>query len=164
MMLIAALMAALLGAGPTPDAAAAPSDSMAVSALPDSVAASAPGRIELTIAPVRVGDGGDMLVAIFTDEESWLEMDMAYARQSLPADSDTLRAVFTGVPHGVYAAEVVHDKNRNGKFDMRWFPYPKPKEGAGVSNNNLRKGKPRYEPAVFEVGAEPVRLLIELRY
>lgn len=127
-------------------------------------AGSTPGRVELTIFPVRVEQGGDLLVALFSDEESWLKLDRAYAVQCLQADADTLVAVFTGVPHGSYAAEALHDKNRNGKFDMRWFPFPKPKEGAGVSHNNLRMGKPRYGPAVFEVGPEPVRLRIELRY
>jgi len=119
----------------------------------------------LTIATVRVEQGGDILVALFSDEDSWTDMDKAYAKKALSADADTMVAVFEGVPPGLYAAEVVHDKNRNGDFDMRWFPFPKPKEGAGVSHNNLRRGKPRYEQAVFTVEAGmTLRLDIDLRY
>ena len=52
----------------------------------------------------------------------------------------------------------------NGKFDMRWFPWPKPKEGSGVSNNHRRKGKPKYDKAKFTVGQEAEPLSIEMVY
>ncbi len=63
-----------------------------------------------------------------------------------------------------YAVAVVHDRNGNDRLDMRWFPFPKPKEGAGVSGNHTRMGKPRYEPARFAVTLPMERQRIELRY
>lgn len=47
---------------------------------------------------------------------------------------------------------------------MRWFPFPKPKEGAGVSRNNLRMGKPHYEQARFALLTPAEQLRIKMRY
>lgn len=35
---------------------------------------------------------------------------------------------------------------------MRRFPFPKPKEGTGVSQNHTRAGPPEYEKARVTVG------------
>ena len=77
--------------------------------------------VEVEIAPVRVKDGGKLLVALFADEETWLDLEKAFARKTLSAGSDTLVVSFRDVPFGEYALEVLHDKNENGKLDMRRF-------------------------------------------
>lgn len=118
----------------------------------------------VTIAPVRVEDGGELLVALFRDKASWLDLDQAAYLYRSAADQDTTMAHFAALQPGRYAAEVVHDKNENGKFDMRWFPYPKPKEGAGVSNNARRMGKPDYDAALFTIGGDTTAIVIELFY
>lgn len=126
--------------------------------------AAAPASVHATIAPVKVKDGGHLIVAIYNDKDSWLKLDRALAKQTVSADADTIRVTFDSIAAGTYALMVIHDKNDNGKFDMRWFPWPKPKEGAGVSNNHTRKGKPEYEKALFEVADRPVSLSIQLNY
>lgn len=122
------------------------------------------GRIDVTIAPVRVDDGGNLLVTLYDSEDSWLEMEKAFAIRTVPAVADTVTISFDSIAPGEYAISVVHDKNENGKFDMRWFPWPKPKEGSGVSNNHRRKGKPKYDKAKFTVGGESKSLNIDLVY
>jgi uncharacterized protein (DUF2141 family) len=81
-----------------------------------------------------------------------------------PVQSDSITVTFVGLPRGPYAVQVLHDENENGKLDFRWFPFPKPKEGAGVSNNNHRMGKPSYEKAEFTVDKPSVVVQIQLRY
>ena len=122
------------------------------------------GSIEVTVAPVRIKDGGNLIFALYRDESSWLKLDRAAATKIVPVDTDTVVAVFDTITPGQYALSVIHDKNKNGKFDMRFFPFPKPKEGAGVSNNHRRRGKPKFEKALFRVGEKRTSLQIELIY
>lgn len=122
------------------------------------------GVIEVTIAPIRVSDSGDLIIAVYREEDSWLELDRAFAKKIIPVRTDTVIVVFKDVPFGQYALSVIHDKNKNAKFDMRWFPFPKPKEGAGVSNNNRRMGKPRYDRALFTVADDTISLQVEMAY
>jgi uncharacterized protein (DUF2141 family) len=121
-------------------------------------------RLDITIAPVRLKDGGNLIVALYADEDSWLELDRAFRVQTHRADAETVRVSFDGIPPGEYALQVIHDKNENGKFDMRWFPYPRPKEGAGVSNDHVRKGKPHHREALFTVQGDAVALHIRMHY
>lgn len=134
-----------------------------VSASEDSTTVQS-GVIKAAVAPLRVDDGGNLIVAVFRDEDSWLELESAFHKLILPVETDSVNVVFEEIPFGEYAISVIHDKNENGKFDMRWFPWPKPKEGAGVSNNNRRKGKPKYDKALFTVAEDTVSLRIEMAY
>jgi uncharacterized protein (DUF2141 family) len=118
----------------------------------------------VTLAPIKVKDGGNILVALYTNEDSWLEMEQALMIDTIPVNQDTLSSRFIDLDPGEYAISVIHDKNENGKFDMRWFPWPKPKEGVGVSNNELGSRKPRYEDAVFTATPGHHELTIEMRY
>lgn len=122
------------------------------------------GRIDVTIAPVRVDDGGNLIVALYDRENTWLEMEKAFVIRIIPAGTDTILVTFDSLAPGEYAISVVHDKNENGKFDMRWFPWPKPKEGSGVSNNHRRKGKPKYDNAKFTVDRDTKVLSITMIY
>lgn len=124
-----------------------------------------PGSIAVTIVDVRPDQGGSLICALYRGDEHWLDTSGAYAVQTVPAESESLTLIFETLPKdSVYALQVIHDKNENGKFDMRKFPFPKPKEGAGVSNNNLRWGPPEYEKARFSVSAGVTRLRIVLSY
>ena len=71
---------------------------------------------------------------------------------------------FDSIPPGPYALNVIHDKDKDGKLDFKLFPYVRPKEGVGVSNNSRPRGKPKYENAVFTVPDKKVSLHIELFY
>ncbi len=123
------------------------------------------GTIVVTVDGVRTKDGGDLVVALFNRESGWLDPDSTFSGTVIPVVADTARIVFEDVPYDTsYAVQVIHDRNRNGKFDMRWFPYPKPKEGGGISNNHVRRGKPQYEKARFALGDSSVTLRILMRY
>jgi uncharacterized protein (DUF2141 family) len=122
------------------------------------------GTIEVTISPVTTDDGGKLLISLYDSEDSWLKLEEAVAIRTVPAETDSVIVLIDSIAPGDYALSVIHDKNENGKFDMRWFPFPKPKEGAGVSNNHRRRGKPEYDKAVFSVASDVKSLWIEMVY
>lgn len=123
------------------------------------------GDIEVVVGGIRTKDKGVLLVALYREEDGWLELDSAAALKIIPVTQDTISVTFEHEPYDTsYAIQVIHDKNQNGKFDMRWFPYPKPKEGAGVSNNNIRRGPPEYDKARFALVGPTETLRIWLQY
>jgi len=123
------------------------------------------GTLNITIIDLQPQKGGVVIVALFHGEEGWLELDKAFDKQSLTVTQDTVVVTFADIPYASsYAVQVLHDKNENGKFDMRWFPFPKPKEGAGISNNAVRRGKPKYEQARFPVAQPVTDIRIPMHY
>jgi len=134
------------------------------------IAASAPtdesaGTIVVTAVGIRTGEGGSLIFALYKDEASWLDEDKTFLRKVVQATSDSMTVVFEGVPYdSTYAVEIIHDKNDNGKLDMRKFPYPRPKEGGGVSNNTFRLGPPAYDKARFVLAGPAVSVRIGMRY
>ncbi len=127
----------------------------------------APGiaTLTVTITGIRANQGGELVVALYDRESAWLTTDSARAVQRLVPAGDTAEAVFAGLPFdSSLAVAVIHDRNGNGRMDMRWFPFPKPKEGAGVSRNHQRMGKPRYAEAEFRLYNADEAQRIALRY
>jgi len=123
------------------------------------------GRIIATVKGIRSDQGGDVIIALYNSNDHWLDLRGSFSRKTMPVESDSLIAIFEDIPYdSTYAVEVIHDKNRNGKIDFRKFPFPKPKEGAGVSNNNRRLGPPEYNKAKFELSSESVSLRIDMYY
>jgi uncharacterized protein (DUF2141 family) len=124
------------------------------------------GAIAVTIAGVRIQQGGELIVALYDRPGGWLQPDSARAVRKLPVGGDSVVTVaFDGLPpDSGYAITVIHDRNGNGKMDMRWFPFPKPKEGTGVSQNHVRAGPPEYDRARVPVGDTTQRVTIEMRY
>ncbi len=57
---------------------------------------------------------------------------------------------FTDLPKGVYAVNILHDENNNGKIDKGFI---KPKEGIGFSNYTSigLSNRPKFENASFEL-------------
>ena len=133
------------------------------------VAAQAPdsarGTIEVAISGVRPNQGGTLVVALYDRPSGWLTLDSARAVRRVPPAADSVTVTFDGLSYGTgYAVVVIHDRNGNDKLDMRWLPYPKPKEGSGVSNNHMRNGPPEYEPARLTLADTLATTLIILRY
>ena len=125
----------------------------------------ATGAVAVTAVGVRSEQGGDLVFALFRGAEGWPKVERASVRRSVPAAAESVAVVFAGVPSDTsYAVIVLHDRNGNGKLDMRVFPFPKPKEGAGVSHNHTRMGPPRYEAARFAVADTLQALRVVLRY
>jgi uncharacterized protein (DUF2141 family) len=123
------------------------------------------GTIVVTAVGVRGDQGGSVLFALFRGPQGWLKQDQAFARQVVPAQAESVQVRFASVPlDTAYAVQVFHDKNGNGKFDMRTFPFPKPKEGGGVSNNHTRMGPPRFAKARFALADSLVELRVIMRY
>ena len=123
------------------------------------------GTIVVTAVGIRTGEGGSLIFALYKDEASWLDEDKTFLRKVVQATSDSMTVAFEGVPYdSSYAVEIIHDKNDNGKLDMRKFPYPRPKEGGGVSNNTFRLGPPAYDKARFVLAGPAVSVRIGMRY
>jgi uncharacterized protein (DUF2141 family) len=123
------------------------------------------GTLQVTVTGIRTRDAGSLLIALYDRESAWLTLDSARMVKRIPAASDSVTVTFDSLtPDSGYAIAVIHDRNGNDRLDMRWFPFPKPKEGAGVSNNHLRMGKPKYEDARFAVHGAVEYQRIELRY
>ena len=143
---------------------------LAAWAVCSAIAAAAPGdenagTVVVTAVGIRVDQGGSLVFALYRGKAGWLEEDKAFLKKVVGASSDSISVTFEGVPHdSTYAIEVIHDKNDNGKLDMRKFPYPRPKEGAGVSNNTFRLGPPAYDKARFALAGASVSVRIGMRY
>jgi uncharacterized protein (DUF2141 family) len=122
------------------------------------------GAVVVEALGVNAQRGGVLVVALYRGAEGWLKLEKAVETMTQPVQPDSMTVTFHGLPYGPYAVQLLHDENENGKLDFRWFPFPKPKEGVGVSNNNHRRGKPSYEKAEFIVDKPSVVVQIELRY
>ncbi len=128
-------------------------------------AVGAQATLKVTVTGIRAEQGGEVIVSLFDRESAWLTLDSALAVQRIVPEADSALVQFEGLTVGArYAVAVVHDRNGNGKMDMRWLPWPKPKEGAGVSNNHVRAGKPRYAEATFAATGPLIVERIIMRY
>ena len=122
-------------------------------------------QLQVQLVSVAARAGGNLRVALFRGELSWPKFKNSLQVQTLPANSDSLLIDFGAQACADdYALEVHHDENGNGKFDMRWFPYPRPKEGVGVSNNDSGFGHPDFDEARFSLDQGKKTVQIEMRY
>lgn len=123
------------------------------------------GRVEIDLSGVR-NTKGQILAAIYNSEKSWLDPHKSLRKQKFAPKGATLQLAFGQLPPGNYAISIAHDENNNGKLDMRWFPFPKPKEGAALSRNpKPRMGPPTWEDSVFTVSpAETKKLPMRMMY
>lgn len=80
--------------------------------------------------------------------------------RSIPASQRSIR--FEALPHGSYAAAVIHDENANRKLDTMLGI---PREGFGFSQNpRIGFGAPRFSAARFGVDGAGVGQSITMRY
>lgn len=127
--------------------------------------AQATGTLELTLEGFQSTEG-QAHVTLYADEESWLKVPKALQTQKVPIEGDTVKVKFEGLKPGSYAVSVIHDANKNDELDMRWFPFPKPKEGTGASRDPKTKmGPPKWQDANIELKAgENKALDIQVTY
>jgi uncharacterized protein (DUF2141 family) len=122
-----------------------------------------PATVTVKIAGFR-GVEGLALVTLYDSEQNWLKMPQAVQVVRAKITGAELSVEFKDVKPGTYAVQVIHDENKNNKLDMRWLPWPKPKEGVGVSNDPDNKaGPPKWEAAKFDVGSA-LTLKITVKY
>lgn len=123
------------------------------------------GKIVVTVANIKVPEGGNLVVSMYAEKENWLKTEKAWITEVVSVVGDSMTVEFTDLPYdSIYAVAVIHDKNKNGKLDMRKFPWPKPKEGAGVSNNRFGFGPPDYDDAILRLTVPVLEIRIEMRY
>jgi uncharacterized protein (DUF2141 family) len=85
--------------------------------------------------------------------------------RQLEIDATTLSAktVFTNLPRGVYAVNLYHDENMNGKMDTNLFGMPV--EGYGFSNNPAKRmGKPGFDETNFLLNQPEAAIEINMIY
>jgi uncharacterized protein (DUF2141 family) len=99
------------------------------------------------------GAAGQALVMLYGSPSSWLKADRALRRVQLPIVDGAIETRFAELPRGSYAVTVIHDENGNGRLDMRWLPWPRPREGTGVSNG-AKGGPPRWRDAKRDLDAD----------
>jgi uncharacterized protein (DUF2141 family) len=117
------------------------------------------------------GTEGVALVTLYDSPESWLKVPKAIQVLRLKITGATMTVEFKGVKPGTYAVSVIHDANKNNEMDMRWLPWPKPKEGSAASNDpdakaaaEAKPGPPKWEAAKFEVTAEGTTVKATMKY
>ena len=109
-------------------------------------------------------DSGQAIVAVYKKGEGWLDLKKSFRKETATIKNGRVTVKLADVPHGEYGITVLHDRNKNGKMDMRWLPFPKPLEGGGVSNNYVRTGKPDYDKAKFVLERSFMSVRIKLVY
>ena len=131
--------------------------------------ATARAQAQLVTVSVKItgfkGTDGLALVTLYDSEQAWLKVPKALQVVRAKITGDAMTVEFKEVKAGTYAVSVIHDENKNNELDMRWLPYPKPKEGTAVSNDPEQKaGPPKWEAAKFTVGGAPTSVKATLRY
>jgi uncharacterized protein (DUF2141 family) len=138
---------------------------LAVTAPSVSAADQLTGTLSVQISAINPDLGGKLRVALFRGDQGWPKFKKALTTRTTAADRHKIQLQFTDLPFADnYAVEIHHDENGNGKFDMRWLPYPRPKEGVGVSNNKRGFGPPDFADARFSVDSAQTLVEIQLQY
>lgn len=126
------------------------------------VAAWPAGAAELAIHVTGLRSGaGDVRYGVYAEPRHFPKPEGRIAKGSVAAREDGVTILVRGLAPGSYAVAVYHDKNGNGKFDQ-WF-LGIPLEDFGFSNDaRVFFRAPSFSDAVFQVGADDVRITIRL--
>jgi uncharacterized protein (DUF2141 family) len=152
---LAALLAAAVATAASDPAPVAPG-----SAVPP-----APATRTLTVVVTGIVETkGQLLVHAFTSAQGWPKPQHAVASARVPAVAPETVVRLEGLPVGPCAVSVVQDLDLDGKLTMRWFPFPRPAEPTGASNDARGTlGPPSFEAARFELEPEGGSIRITLR-
>jgi uncharacterized protein (DUF2141 family) len=105
--------------------------------------------LEVEVLDVSSSEG-DVLVAVYTEEETFLEFEHVYRAEGAPASKGKTRVVITDLPLGEYALAIFHDENANEKLDTNFLGIPK--EPLGFSNAKLKAfGPPGFKECVVNL-------------
>ncbi len=127
-------------------------------------ASPAKGSIIVTVTDLRNAKG--VVRACLTDEPKNFpkcagEAHVRRAVATAATKEVTLR--FENVAPGHYAIALIHDENDNNRMDRAMLMMPK--EGYGFSRDaKVVMGPPKFSSAAFEVGSDPIRQTIRMRY
>ncbi len=133
---------------------------LALAALP-LVSAAPVSRLDIGVDNMRSGKGMIRLCLTADPDNFPACIDDARAMtRSVPAGQKALH--LDGLPHGNYAAAVIHDENGNAKLDTLAGI---PREGFGFSRNPaIRFGPPRFSAARFTLYSVAETQQIRMRY
>lgn len=100
---------------------------------------------------------GDVYVAVYNSDDDWLSEDAVFASEKVAIadalDGELVRTELQ-LPLDDYALTVFYDADGDGELDTNFIGIPK--EPFAMSNNAVAKfGPPKYDEAVFTLGAEP---------
>ncbi|NHK28404.1 DUF2141 domain-containing protein [Parvularcula flava] len=110
------------------------------------------GSSTLSVSFMLGETGGDVLVSLFADQESW-EANDALRGITRAADSARIDISIEDLPPGTYAIKAFHDVNGNGELDTNLVGIPT--EPYGFSNGQAgRFGPPSFQAASFELEGE----------
>mgnify|MGYP003572328091 CR=1 FL=1 len=118
---------------------------------------------ELTVHITSVDEakGGNIMVAVYDNEATFLKDDGHIAQASVPtldAKEGIITSQFDLQVGKTYAIAAYHDANGNQELDKNFFGVPK--EGYGFSNNaRATFGPPSFEKAAFSFTLEENQLV-----
>ncbi len=119
----------------------------------------------IDLQDIDVEQPGQIIVNVYQNEATWNKPDKVYRSISISGLKKEIEVVIDSLKvNEYYAVQVIHDKNKNGKLDFRKFPFPRPKEGVGLSNNKFRMGPPRFEDAKILIDKQNVKITINMKY
>ena len=119
------------------------------------------------------GKEGVALITLYDSEQAWMNIPKAVQVLRLKITGATMTVEFKGVKPGTYAVSVVHDANKNNELDMRWLPWPQPKEGAGYSKISAEEKKesaqkpgqsPKWADSKFDVADKDTSVSAAVKY
>jgi len=98
---------------------------------------------------------GKILVLLYNKEGSIPDKDRSHYFKKLSVKINNKSAVITfdDLPSDIYAINIIHDENDNGKIDMGFI---KPKEGIGFSNFSKINllNRPSFSKASFKINTD----------
>ena len=148
----AAVLSALLGAGWLPDA----------SAQAPASRASEPATVEVAITNLR-STRGKVWLCLWKEGATagFPSCDKGKPLASRSAPASAPRVAFTGLQPGAYAVTMFHDEKGTGAPEMNLLGMPT--SGIGLSNNPVILGPPTFAKSRFVVPGT-TRVTIETKY
>jgi len=125
-------------------------------AAPVALAEELTGILIIEVAGLKDATG-DVHIAVYDSDATWLGDEPILAKTVSIAEALDGELVRTELhlPLGTYAVSVFFDADNDGELDTNFFGIPK--EPVAMSNNAEGKfGPPKFEDAVFSLGAEPL--------
>jgi uncharacterized protein (DUF2141 family) len=115
----------------------------------------------ITVTDLRNSEGV-VQFAIYNTEDSIPDEKYKnyYKIDKVVISNNTATIVFNNIPKGIYAINVLHDENKNGKIDKK-FLLPLPKEGVGFSNYETLgiSNRPKFSKASFVVNTNTTKII-----
>ncbi len=123
------------------------------------------GILTIQLENVQIEEKGQIIINIYNDENDWNNPEQVFRQKIVTKLSSKMTIKIDSLEISKdYAVQVIHDANENNELDFRKFPFPKPKEGVGLSNNKFRFGPPRFKDAQFILESTEQEIRIEMQY